>query len=319
MPAETGSIDAVFMTSDSRTQAQQCVAHLQGSEIASIVVVANASSDGTAETIRQAHPEVTVLALEAPMGLAAALNCGAALGSAPFVLYLNDDVFATPGSVRLLLDVLQSRHDAVAAAGRLVGPDLRTQDRYRPRPFPSPASIVARLFGLERIWQHNPWNGGRRHDDHTTVAVDQPAGACLLVRRSVVEQIGGWDERYWFWYEDVDFSRRLAVKGTQLYVPAALFRHIGGSTARRLTRRAGHARYYHGVLQYSHTHFSSAGRAIVASAMLVVSLSRAGLRLLVRDRDGLRVYISAARGALALVRGNEIERFDKTSNCAEPG
>jgi len=264
-----GVIDAVFLTSNSREQALECIEHLGEPEIASIVVVDNASTDGTADAIRAAHQDVTLIALDAPVGLAAALNRGAKLGTAPYVLYLNDDAFAEPGAIRLLLDTLRSCDDAVAAGGRLVDPDLSTQDRYRPRAFPSPATVVARLLGLETWWPRNPWTGGHLRtmlDDHTTVEVDQPAGACMLVRRPVTEAIGGWDERYWFWYEDVDFSRRLAAHGTQLYVPAAPFRHVGGATARRLRRADGHRRTFHGVLVYAGTHFSAPGRALVGLA-----------------------------------------------------
>lgn len=305
-------IDAVFLTWNSREQALQCIAQTRDPElIASIVVIDNASTDGTADAVRAAHPDVTVLALEHGVGLAAALNMGAKLGSAPFLLYLNDDVFAEPGAIRTLLETLQSRPDAVAGAGRLVEPDLVTQDRYRPRPFPTPATVVAGLFGFDRLWPRNPWTGSHLRyplDDHTTVEVDQPAGACLLVRRLVVEQTGGWDERYWFWYEDVDFSRRLARHGVSLYVPAAPFRHVGGATARRLNTPHKHARYFYGILQYSRTHFSHAGRAVVALAMLVVSLGRAALRMR-PDRAGARIYIRASRGAVALMRGREIKRF----------
>ena len=304
-------IDAVFLTWNSREQALACVAHTRDAEIvASIVVVDNASSDGTAAAVRAAHPDVTVLELEQGVGLATALNMGARLGSAPYVLYLNDDVFAEPGAIRTLLETLERRPDAVAAGGRLVEPDLATQDQYRPRPFPTPATVVARLFGLERLWPRNPWTGThlrRPLDDHTTVEVDQPAGACLLVHRSIVEQTGGWDERYWFWYEDVDFSRRLARHGVSLYVPAAAFRHVGGATARRLDAPQGHARYFHGVLQYSRTHFTRSGRAVVAAAMLVISLGRAAPRART-DPVGARIYLAAARGALALLRGREIKR-----------
>jgi hypothetical protein len=227
------------------------------------------------------------------------------------VLYLNDDVFAQPGAIRTLLETLEQRPDAVAAGGRLVEADLATQDQYRPKPFPSPVTLVARLFGLERLWPRNPWTGAqlrRPLDDHTTVEVDQPAGACLLVRRTIVELTGGWDERYWFWYEDVDFSRRLAAHGVSLYVPTAAFRHVGGATARRLTAPAGHARYFFGVLQYARTHHSRGGRALVAGAMLAIGLGRAALRA-PRDRAGARIYLGAARGAIALLRGREISRF----------
>jgi N-acetylglucosaminyl-diphospho-decaprenol L-rhamnosyltransferase len=305
-------VDAVFLTWNSREQALECVRHTRDPDLVeSIVVVDNASTDGTADAVRAENPDVTVIALEQGVGLAEALNMGAKLGSAPYVLYLNDDVFAEPGAIGTLLETLESHPEAVAAGGRLAEPDLSTQDQYRPRPFPSPLTVVARLFGFERLWPRNPWTGTHlrdKLDDHTTVEVDQPAGACLLVRRPVVDATGGWDERYWFWYEDVDFSRRLAQHGVSLYVPTAPFRHVGGATARRLKAPAGHARYFYGVLQYSRTHYTPAGKALIAAAMLAISLGRAALQA-PKDRAGAKIYLGAARGALALVRGREIKRF----------
>jgi len=299
-------IDIVLLTWNSREQVLTCISHAHDPElVTSIVVVDNASTDGTAEAVRAAHPDVIVQEMEDCVGLAAALNSGARLGGAPFVLYLNDDVFAEPGAIRALLDALQSRPYAVAAGGRLVEPDLATQDQYRPRALPSAATVVARLLGMERLWPRNPWTGAHlRHrlDDETIVSVEQPAGACLLVRRATVDEVGGWDERYWFWYEDVDFCRRLARRGALLYVPAAPFRHVGGATARRLDPPQGHARYFHGVLLYSHTHFSRSAQAAVALALLVVSLGRAALRA-PHDRAGSRIYLGTARRAASLLRG----------------
>ena len=316
--AATGPlIDAVFLTSNSCAQALECIDHLREPEIASIVMVDNASTDGTADAVRAAHPDVTVLGLDEPAGLATALNRGAELGHAPFILYLNDDVFAEGGAIGLLLQTLCGHDDAVAAGGRLVERDLTTQDRYRPRAFPSPATVAARLIGLERLWPRNPWTGRhlrRRLDDHTTVAVDQPAGACMLVRRSAVTRIGGWDERYWFWYEDVDFSRRLAAEGTQLYVPAAPFRHVGGSTARRLPRSEGHRRTFHGILLYAQTHFSPGGRAIVGLTLAAHSTARA-LMTARSDRRAARIYAAAARAAVRLAAG----RADVGLRDAGPG
>ena len=304
-------IDAVVVTWNAGEQACACVEHTRDPElVATIVVVDNASSDGTADAVRAAHPDVTVIALEQGVGLARALNLGARLGSAPFVLYLNDDVLAEDGAIRSLLEALHARPDAVAAGGRLVNPDRSTQDRYRPRPFPSPATVVARLLGLERLWPRNRWTGAHLRQplgDRRTSDVQQPAGACLLVRRSAVERTGGWDERYWFWYEDVDFSRRLAAGGASLYVPSATFRHVGGATARRLSAADGHARYYHGALRYAGTWFSGRGRAAVALATLAVSLGRAALRVPF-DRREARIYLRSARSALALLCGRSITR-----------
>lgn len=305
---DAAMIDAVFLTWNARDQALACIAHLQGPQIAGIVVVDNASTDGTVEAVRAAHPDVTVLALDAPLGLAAGLNRGAELGEAPFILYLNDDVFAAPGSVEALLEALESRPDAVAAGGRLVERDLTTQDQYRPRAFPTPLTVVARLLGLERLWPRNPWTGGHlRHrlDDFATIEVDQPAGACLLVRRSVIERIGGWDERFWFWYEDVDLARRLAPHGVLLYVPTAPFRHVGGATASRLTLAEGHRRVFYGALRYARTHFSPAGRAAVAVTMIAVSLLR-GTLVVRSDRAGARIYAVLARSALSVLLGRDI-------------
>jgi GT2 family glycosyltransferase len=301
-------IDAVFVTSDSREQALECIAHLREPEVAGVVLVDNASADGTAAAVRSAHPDVKVVELTEPSGLAAALNRGAVEGEAPFVLFLNDDVFAVPGSIRTLLGALEGRADAVAAAGRLVDGDLTTQDGYRPRAFPSAATIVARLIGLERLWPRNPWTGGHlRHPlgIDATVEVDQPAGACLLVRRSAIERVGGWDERYWLWYEDVDFARRLAAVGPLLYVPAAPFRHIGGATARRLSAAEGLRRYLDGILQYSRTHLSRGGRRVVALVVAVVGAARA-LVAARSDPAGARLCASSIRNALSLLAGREI-------------
>ena len=322
-PDATAVVDAVFLTSNSCDQAMACIAHLDAPEIARIVVVDNASADGTADAIRAAYPDVQVLALDAPTGLATAMNLGAACGTAPFVLYLNDDVFAQPGAVGLLLGALRDREDAVAAGGRLVDTDLSTQDRYRPRSFPSPPAVVARLLGLDRLWPRNPLTGGHLRDrlgDRAIVAVDQPAGACMLVRRTVAEHVGGWDERYWFWYEDVDFSRRLAEHGTRLYVPAAAFRHVGGATAGRLRRAQGHQRLFHGVLIYAESHFSWAGRALVAVALGAVGGVRA-LMAMPGDREAARIYRATVRAAGASIAGRDVSglRAAEVRDVAQAG
>jgi GT2 family glycosyltransferase len=316
--SETALIDAVFLTNTSRDQALKCISHLREPEIASIVVVDNASTDDTVDVIRADHPDVTVVALDRPSGISAALNRGAEVGTSPYVLYLNDDVFAAPGSVRRLLDTLCEHDDAVAAGGRLCNDDLTTQDRYRPRSFPTPVAVVARLLGLDRVWPRNPLTGRHlRHklSDEATVAVDQPAGACMLVRRPIAERIGGWDERFWFWYEDVDLSRRLALHGTQLYVPSAPFKHIGGSTVGRMTRAQSHRCTFHGILLYAKSHFSGTGRALVALALVAIGAMRA-LMSVWRDREAARMYVATAREALALLAGRRVVGLQDVSAAA---
>ncbi|MEA2431022.1 MAG: hypothetical protein QOI19_1495 [Thermoleophilaceae bacterium] len=306
-------IDAVILTSNSRELALRCVAHtVADPAVARVILVDNASSDGTAEAVQGAHPEVEVLALAEHTGLAAALNRGAERGTNPYVLYLNDDVFAANGAIAGLLAALEERPDAAAAGGRLTNDDLSTQDQYRPRSFPGAIALSLRLLGIDRWWPANPLTGThlrRPLDDETTVEADQPAGACLLVRRSAVDAVGGWDERYWFWYEDVDFSRRVARDaGATLYVPSAPFRHLGGATTTRWSLADQHRRTYYGMLLYAQSHLSRAGQLLVAATMATVCLLRVGLARVRREEEAA-VYRGCLEQVRSLAAGRPVARI----------
>ena len=119
-----GVIDAVVATRDSRELVVECLDRLRSPLLERVIVVDNGSQDGTAAAVREARPEVLVVRLEDSEGLSHAYNRGAEAGSAELVLFLNDDVFATDESISELDRALALRPDAVAAAGRLVVPDL---------------------------------------------------------------------------------------------------------------------------------------------------------------------------------------------------
>jgi GT2 family glycosyltransferase len=278
-------IDVVLVTADSREMVLDCLGHLSEPRIAKAVVVDNGSVDGTAEAVAEGFPSIEVVRLEEPEGLASAFNRGAAQGTSPLILFLNDDILAADGAVARLAESVEGDPGVVAAAGRLVDPESgATQLEYQPRLFPTPMTFLASLTGLPTVWPRNPWTGGhlrRPLDDGETVSVDQPSGACLLVRREVFEQINGWDDGYSFWYEDVDFARRLWTNGAVVYVPAAVFGHVGGHSARRLTRAEVVERSYMGSLRYAAKHLGARGR-IVGAAFAVAATVRAPL---VKRRD----------------------------------
>ena len=190
------------------------------------------------------------------------------------------------------------RPRAVAAAGQLVDPtDGTTQDVYLPQAFPGPLTLAAALVGRSR----------RRVElaGDEIVRVDQPPGACLLVRRDAFEAVGRWDEAFEFWFEDVDLARRLQAVGDVLYVPKAVFPHIGAASARRLSRAEVVARSYRGALLYAERHLGLGGRAITAPAF---ALASAGRLLTTRDREGRRVYGGVLRDALRLAAGRTLAR-----------
>jgi N-acetylglucosaminyl-diphospho-decaprenol L-rhamnosyltransferase len=257
------AVDVVIVTADTRDLVLRCLDRLDDPAIRSRTVVDNCSRDGTAEAVRAAHPDCRVVTPDRPVGYATACNLGAeggagaagaeggagaagaegGAGGGELILFLNSDILAHADAVAQLAAALDGDPGAVAAGGRLVDPGtLDTQHRYGPKALPTLATFAARLSGVEQLWPGNPWTTGHLTDpppDTHTTAVVQPAGACLLVRRVMFEAIGGFDEAFWFWYEDVDLARRLAERGSLLYVPAAVFEHVGGASFSRWNRADG--------------------------------------------------------------------------------
>jgi len=284
-------IDAVVVTRDSPELVRQSVDRLVSPLLELVVAVDN----GSVEPLRLERRGMRIVRLDPAQGLAAAYNRGADAGSAAFVLFLNDDVFATEESINALADALD-RPDAVAAAGRLVDPEGgATQEAYLPRAFPTAFDLAAALLGRQR--PHLPGLSDE------TVAVDQPPGACLLVRREVLEQVGGWHEGFDLWFEDVDLARRLVEVGEVLFVPSATFAHVGGASARRLSRAEVVSRSYGGALLYAQRHLGWRGRAVTAPAYAFVA---AGRLLTTRDRESRRAYAGVLRGAARLAFGRPL-------------
>jgi N-acetylglucosaminyl-diphospho-decaprenol L-rhamnosyltransferase len=303
-------IDAVIVTADSREMVLECLDQLQSPLLEDVAVVDNGSTDGTAEAVAERHPEARVIRLERSRGLAEPYNLGARPGSAELVLFLNDDVLADDGAIEKLEASLRSRPSAVAAAGRMVDPSSgKTQVEYQPRRFPTVMRFLAGFAGLERIWRTNPWTGShRRHPlaDDQVVTVEQPPGACLLVRRRVFEQVGGWDEQFEFWFEDVDLARRLREHGEVLYVPMASFRHFGGHSARRLSQAEIVRRSYRGALRYADKHFNRP-QQVATGALFALASGTRGLLLRWSDRELAGVYRGVAAEALALLAGKRMD------------
>src|SRR4051812_27732958 len=173
------TIDAVIVTFDTREMTLACVEDLRGAPIGRVIVVDNASTDGTVEALAARAPEAEVVRLEEGVGFARACNLGAARGRGELVLFLNSDILLTPGAVETLARELLARPQAVVAGGRLVDPGtLETQAAYRPRTFPSAATLAVQLLGVEERWPANPvtrrHHGAQVRDDAGTVAVEQP-------------------------------------------------------------------------------------------------------------------------------------------------
>ena len=264
------TVDVVIVTFDTREITLDCAARI-ADPAARIIVVDNGSGDGTRAAFEARG--VTVVRFDEGVGFAQACNAGAAVGENPLVLFLNSDVLARPGSLGVLLEALDARVDAVAAGGRLVDPGTDdTQPAYAPQRYPGLWTLVARVTGLERL-------GGGGADpallaQRGTIECEQPAGACLLVRRDVFDAVGGFDERFWFWYEDVDLARRLHERGALLHVGGAVFEHLGGGTFAAWGRERGLRSRLLGIQRYAEVHLAGPSRFVLGLSLACSGLAR---------------------------------------------
>lgn len=299
-------VDVVIPTYNNRGGLLECLARLDDPVLAERIVVDDVSSDGTADAVREAFPDVRVVEIPEHHGVSHAINFGVSHGSAPYVLLLNDDVLSAEGRVSELFAALRMHPEASCAAGRLV--DVRTgetQDAYRPRNFPTVRTLAARLSGFERLRPGNRWSGQHLRaalpESGVVTTSQQAAGACFLFRRDQFDAIGGWDEDYWFYYEDTDFARRLSRFGPLVWVGHATFEHVGMRSMGLWRKDQRHARLHFGTLVYAQRHFSRLRASLVALMIIAVSLPRL-LWVAVRRRPGLATYRWLIGKALSVIR-----------------
>jgi GT2 family glycosyltransferase len=309
LPVEEAGVDVVIVSADMGEMTLECVSELRDPHVARIVVVDNAFDEQAGAAREELARRATIVPLDRPHGFAAANNRGVAAGQAPYVLLLNSDILVVPGAIDGLLRALAEDHTAVAAGGRLVDPQtLITQAGYRPRPFPSLANFLVILLGIEELWPGNPITRryhGAHIDDTRVQAVAQPAAAALMVPRAELEAVGGFDERFWFWFEDSDLLLRLSARGRILYVPQAVFRHLGGGTFRRWSKAERIRSIHHGILHYADAHFSRLRRAALGLLVLIISLPRVALFGRARPAEA-RAWRAVAAGGLALLAGRRV-------------
>ncbi len=308
-PAGDAVVDVVIVSADMAQMTLDCVQDLQDPLVARIIVVDNAFDSRAGESRGALSRQATVVPLGRPHGFAAANNRGLEVGDAPYVLLLNSDILVVSGAIERLLGVLRDDQGAVAAGGRLVDPQtLATQEGYRPRPFPTLADFAVILLGIETFWPGNPVTRryhGAQIDERRVQAVAQPAAAALMVRRSDLEALGGFDERFWFWFEDSDLLLRLSARGRILYVPQAVFRHLGGGTFETWNKVERIRSIHHGMLHYADAHLPRLQRALLGILVLVVSLPRIGLFRRARPQEA-RAWRAVAAGGLALITGKAV-------------
>jgi N-acetylglucosaminyl-diphospho-decaprenol L-rhamnosyltransferase len=307
---QTG-VDVVIPTRNTRALTLECLRSLledSPRESRRLIVVDNASDDGTEQAVCRAYPDVDLVRCHSNVGFARACNIGAAHGHGRYILFLNSDIVARGGSVDRLVEALRTDGCRVAAGGHLVnrGTD-ETQVGFVLRAFPTLSAQLALLVGLERFWPTNPVS--RRQlmldfDYGLTQDVNaQPAGACLLCPREEFEAVGGFDESFYFWFEDVDLVRRLRHRGKIVYVHDAIFEHLGSGTFSQWARPEIVATRYRSLLQYFVKHHSRVAQRVLAAVIAALGAVRA-VALLPIDRQRARAYAAVVELAARHAAGD---------------
>jgi len=230
---------------------------------AEILVIDNASKDVSLESAQEFRNRVTFVRNSVNRGFAAAVNQAFQATSTSYVLILNPDVRALPGSLQQLQDFMDA-HPRAAAVGGYVG------DKYLPRKLPTVGSLMMQNLGLRRVLAAD-------YADYADLKqVEQPAAAALLIRRDAYDEVGGFDERFYpAWYEDVDFCQRLKAKGWDIYFdPQAEFLHEGGYSAEALGSKGFAEAYYGNQVRYAQKHFGSLGAAFVRASIAAGMIGR---------------------------------------------
>ncbi|HET9725954.1 MAG TPA: glycosyltransferase family 2 protein [Gemmatimonadales bacterium] len=270
------SVDVVSVNWNSGRQLAECLASLAATDrtrvtLGRVVVVDNASSDGSAGGIDRDDLPLEVLANPTNRGFAAACNQGARAGQSPYILFLNPDTRLEFNSLAAPLAFLES---AAAADVGICGIQLVDAEGKVARScarFPTARQLAAAAIGLDRLLPGAfPGFLMREWDHRDSRRVDHVIGAFYLVRRSLFERLGGFDERYFVYLEDLDFSLRAREAGWHSYfLASARAFHRGGGTSDQV--RAERLLYLlRSRLHYAHRHFSPAGAAAVRAATLGV-------------------------------------------------
>ena len=275
-------VDVVVISFNSRAKLRSCVAPLAGADSLNVVVVDNASHDDTLATI--AAMPITTIPLTENVGFGAGCNVGWRSTSSPYVLFLNPDARMSKEAVLALARRADERPEAAAFGPRLVTPSGDLD--YSLRRFPRLRSTYGRALFLQRLLPRAVWVDEVIRDPRAYAephAVEWITGACLLVRRAALEEVGGFDERFFMYCEDKDLCARLWKAGYSVqYEPSIVCEHEGGagSEASRGARRTMLTR---SRMLYASTH---SGRATVILEALGLALE-AAVRL-ITGPGGLR-------------------------------
>lgn len=283
-PRRTPDLSVIIVSWNVRELLRACLQSVLACPLSvEVIVVDNASTDGSAAMVAQEFPAVRLIVNTANRGFTAANNQGIALARGRYVCFLNPDTVVGGDALQMMVAYLAAHADVAA-----VGPQLRYGDG-RPqsscRRFPTLCSALFESTPLEWHWPGNPWARWYRMEDRLPlspageegVEVDWLVGAALMTRREILEQIGGFDEGYFMYSEELDWCRRVRQTGRRIvYLPAAQIIHYEGKSSEQVVA-ARHIHFQTSKVRYFYKFHGPLAAAILRVFLLGAFMAEWGL------------------------------------------
>ena len=278
-------ISFIIVTYNSAEDITPCISSLNDHAVGldkEILVVDNASVDGTAALVEERFPSVRVMRNDENRGFASAINLGSASAGGRYLFLINPDSVLTDDGLREAIIFMDGNPGVGAAGCKIVNPDASIQLSCRSFPsygtiFFSRYSLLSRLFPNNRFSREfllTDW----KHEEARPV--DWVSGAAMVLRREAVESVGGFDEDFFLFIEDIDLCKRLRERGWDIYyIPfPTVLHHIGKSSDKVRMRSIYH--HHRSILLYYRKHhgrpaanaFLSLGLAVRAALLMASSL-----------------------------------------------
>lgn len=277
-PSANPNLSVIVVSYNTREMTLDCLRALDADVrslrlSAEVFVVDNASRDGSPAAIRAAFPGVRVIENSTNAGFGAANNLAMNVARGRHLLLLNSDAFVRPGAVANLVAYLDGHADVGVVGPRLLNADGSLQVSCFP--FPSPARAWLENLWLPKLFpRHEQIADYRRWPHDVERRVDWVVGACMLVRREVYQQVGGFDERFFMYAEETDWQQRIRSAGWGIaFTPASEVTHLGGASGSAESAKISRS-FFVSLDRYELKHHGLGGLVLLRMAMLAGALLR---------------------------------------------
>jgi len=272
MSAAAPALDVVIVSYRCEALLRECLASLYSNPPAGrmrVEVVDNASEDGTAQMVAREFGQAVLTVNPGNAGFARANNPALARGRAPYALVLNPDTKVTPGALDRLLAVIEA-HPEVGMIGPRLEQSDGTFDHASSRSFPTPLSALGHFTGVGRREGASGSLAAYRAPGDVAGPVDAINGAFMLIRRAALDQVGGFDTRYWMYMEDLDLCYRFAAAGwATWFEPSVTVTHVKAGTSGNNRSLQLNRAFHYGMFRFYRDHYAAARSPLLNGAVYI--------------------------------------------------